>query len=337
MDMKGLTESLWPIRYKPYRDELLTSWLIRLAWGHGLKVQTFCNLVFGAKHQVWNRDVDRLGPVWLLDKLSEATGAHPGAALQTTLRPFEGTIYPKYKESGVLPWIQTLMVYHRKRNAYGMQFCPLCLLDDEEPYFRRSWRIAFNTVCTHHKVMLHDRCPHCAAPVMYHRIEMGRSGIPDAGAMGNCHACGYRLANSTSLPMRVYDPHAAKFHERLCGAVTERNGQGIGLDELQVMHQLVRLMLSRYQSINLREYVCARLGEHDLLAGHGRISFESMPLGERHHLMQLVAWVMVSLEDRLIAAWRAGKFRYNHMEKDFDNAPQWYRDVTKKCRNWRER
>lgn len=48
--MKGLTESLWPIRYKPYRDELLTSWLIRLAWGHGLKVQTFCNLVFGAKH-----------------------------------------------------------------------------------------------------------------------------------------------------------------------------------------------------------------------------------------------------------------------------------------------
>lgn len=73
--MRGLTESLWPIRYKPLPDELLSSWLVRLAHGHGLKVQTFCNLIFGNKLQVWNRDIDRLAPEWLIAELSSKTGA----------------------------------------------------------------------------------------------------------------------------------------------------------------------------------------------------------------------------------------------------------------------
>jgi len=31
---RGLTAPLWPIRYKPLPDELLSSWLVRLAHGH---------------------------------------------------------------------------------------------------------------------------------------------------------------------------------------------------------------------------------------------------------------------------------------------------------------
>jgi len=50
---RGVRTALWPIRYKPLPDELLSSWLVRLAHGHGLKVQTFCNLIFGNRRQVW--------------------------------------------------------------------------------------------------------------------------------------------------------------------------------------------------------------------------------------------------------------------------------------------
>ena len=71
--IRGLTSPLWPIHYKPLPDELLSSWLVRLAHGHGLKVQTFCNLIFGNSQQVWNRDIDRLAPTWLLDQLSYRT------------------------------------------------------------------------------------------------------------------------------------------------------------------------------------------------------------------------------------------------------------------------
>ncbi|WP_369124446.1 TniQ family protein, partial [Undibacterium sp. CCC2.1] len=64
-------------------------------------------------------------------------------------------------------------MYHRKRNAYGLQFCPTCLAEDSVPYFRRRWRVAFYTVCNEHKTMLLDRCPKCGSSVAAHRLDIG--------------------------------------------------------------------------------------------------------------------------------------------------------------------
>ncbi len=143
--MRGLTSPLWPIRYKPHPDELLASWLVRLARGHGLRVQTFCNLIFGNRLQVWNRDIDRLGPDWIVDSLSEHTATPIDVARGTTLRSYEGWLYPAFKVSGSLQWITSLQVFHRTRQGFGMQYCPQCLFEDADPYFRKAWRVAFIT------------------------------------------------------------------------------------------------------------------------------------------------------------------------------------------------
>ena len=148
--MQGLTTSLWPIHYKPLPDELLSCWLVRLAHGHGMKVQTFCNILFGNRLQVWNRDIDRLAPPWLVDELSRRTGTPLSASYATTLRAYEGQLFTKSKDSGALAWIQTLKMYHRKREGFGLQFCGACLADRPMPYFRKAWRVAFNTICTKH-------------------------------------------------------------------------------------------------------------------------------------------------------------------------------------------
>lgn len=111
-------DHLWPIRYKPLPDELLSSWLVRLAHGHGLKVQTFCNAIFGERLQVWNRDIDRLAPSWLLNELSLRTGTHYSAAASTTLRNYEGLLYRKFRTAGLLHWILVLQMYHRKRLGF---------------------------------------------------------------------------------------------------------------------------------------------------------------------------------------------------------------------------
>jgi len=161
--MNGLTSPLWPIRYRPLPDELLSSWLVRLAHGHGLKVQTLCNLIFGDQRQVWNRDIDRLAPMWLITELCRQTDTPFDVAWATTLRTYEGWLYPKYRSSGMLHWILMLNMYHRKRQGYGMQFCPHCLASDPVPYLRKSWRVAFNTVCAQHGNLLADRCPACGA------------------------------------------------------------------------------------------------------------------------------------------------------------------------------
>ena len=68
-----------------------------------------------------------------------------------------------------------------------------------------------------------------------------------------------------------------------------------------------------------------------------RIAFETRTLFERHHLIQLVAWLMAELEPRLRVAWRAKAVRYNHLGKDFEDAPEWYLKVVEGFANWRHR
>jgi hypothetical protein len=107
-----LSGKLWPVHPHPYPDELLSSWLVRIAHANGEKVQTFCHHEFGIKHQVWNRDIDRLAPEWLLAALSEKTATPMERVYQTTLRRYEGVLFDHYVPSGVEKWITPLRIYH---------------------------------------------------------------------------------------------------------------------------------------------------------------------------------------------------------------------------------
>ena len=324
---------LWPIRYKPLPDELLSCWLIRLAHGHGLKVQTFTNLLFGNRRQVWNRDVDRLGPSWLIDELSRRTGTPLNMAEGTCLRVLEGSLFPQFKLSGALPWVLTIGMYHRKRAAYGQQFCPLCLEEDGVPYYRRSWRLAFMTTCPVHEVMLHDRCPQCASPLSFHRAEMGRGGVDDAIEVSMCHECGTDLRQAQAMQVHCYLP---EIRDWLIG-LARAGPHATDADDWAVMHHLSRLLISQIPNLYLYPYLCQRLGAPELPTPNERISISSCELELRHHLMQLIGFLMLDLSGELDAAWRARAIRYNHMLKDFINAPVSYERMVSRFGNWRRR
>lgn len=337
--MKGVTSPLWPIHYKPLPDELLSCWLVRLAHGHGLKAQTFCNLIFGNRHQVWNRDIDRLAPAWLLAELSYRTGTSPEATLNTTLRAYEGLLYRKFKLSGALQWILALKMYHRKWEGHGLQFCPACLAKDTIPYFRKRWRVAFNTVCTRHGTMLLDRCPDCGMAVAIHRLDMARPDALDIGAMAYCHACSFDLRDAPRVEPISYDRQSSALlieASRMLDA-TDTSGSDWDLGRYAVMHQLCRLMTARYKHVKLREFVLDQVGFHDIPLTEGHVSFEMRTLEERHHLIQMTAWLLVALESRLTAAWRFGAVRYNMLLKDFFDPPDWYNLIVGEFSSWRKR
>jgi hypothetical protein len=337
--MRGLTSPLWPIRYKPLPDELLSCWLVRLAHGHGLKVQTFCNLIFGNRYQVWNRDIDRLAPTWLVDELCRRTGTSPEMAWNTTLRTYEGLLYSKFRMSGALHWILTLKMYHRKREGFGLQFCPTCLADDAIPYFRKSWRVAFNTVCTRHGTMLLDRCPTCDVAAVPHRLDMAKPDAMEIAPLSYCHSCGFDLRNAPTLEPISYDVQASALLIEAMRALDAEHRQDSEWDlgRYAVMHQLCRLMTAPYKHVSLREFVLDQVGAQDIHLTEGHISFEMRSIEERHFLMQLTAWLLVDLERRLSAAWRSRAVRYNLLLKDFTEPPTWYERVVEKLSDWRSR
>ena len=163
---------IWPIHPQPLEDEVLSSWMIRLAHANGFKAHDFYALYFGKDKQIWNRDIDHLAPDWLINGLSYYTGVSVERIYHMTLRSYEGIVFEKFNEKGISKGLLPLGIYHRLHKAYGQQFCPMCLLEDKIPYMRKLWRVAYVTSCKKHKIFLHDRCDNCKKPIMSHRIDM---------------------------------------------------------------------------------------------------------------------------------------------------------------------
>ncbi|MBV8035533.1 TniQ family protein [Roseateles sp.] len=318
------SEPLWPVRYKPCEDELLSSWLTRLAHGMGLKVQTLCNLEFGSRRQVWNRDIDRLAPPWLLETLCRRTGTSREAAEQTTLRAYEGTFYRKYRASGTLPWMLALQMYHRRWTGYGLQFCPACLADGDACYYRRSWRVALHTVCLKHQCLLLDRCPTCQASLAFVRTELGRHEIDELPGLYCCHSCGCDLRQSCAPPPPCLDEEAASWLTALWMELGRPECKLTSVDNAEVLHVICTLLTRQRPALRLRGYLGDALGAEPALGGGGRVPIEIRPAVERHQLLQMAAWVMVDMPGRLRQALDAHALRYNHLVRDFRQLPGSY-------------
>ena len=321
--------ALWPIRYKPLPDELLSSWLVRLAHGHGLKVQTFCNLIFGNRRQVWNRDIDRLAPSWLVETLAQRTGTSIEVARRTTLQVFEGTLYPRFHASGTLQWIQTMQMYHRQREGLGQQYCPTCLATDAVPYFRKTWRVSLKTFCLLHGCCLLDRCHACGASVAFHRVDVTK-GVLDDVSLSKCFQCGESLGSGPHNFPLVWDQDAYDAIVKLISALDEATlGQETQLAPctLAVLRHLTSMLLGRRRNQHLLTYLSNHFGVKDLsVTSSKRVVIESQDVHIRHAVVAWSAWLLCSARERFGAVIKDRAVRYNHFFRDFQDPPQWYKD-----------
>lgn len=185
----------WPMRRKPLQDELLSSWLLRNVRAHSGWPHSFCRAVWGGL-QIWTRDIDRSAPELVLSTLAAKTQTSYDAAVQTLLRPQMRDILGAEPIQGVAPWVLPVGVFHRTRRRHGLQYCPECLATDKDPYFRRSWRMAYRFICPEHHCRLLDDCC-CGATVVAHKSPRL--------ILSSCHACHGTLKGKSAraLPREI--------------------------------------------------------------------------------------------------------------------------------------
>lgn len=181
---------LWPIHPVPLPDELLSSWMLRLAWANGFKVHTFYAEQLGRHRQIWTRDIDHQAPDWLLEHLVNKSGVHRAQVEQTTLRSFESIVFEKLNPNGCTRFLLPISIYHRSRRRAGQQYCPQCLAEDQVPYLRRHWRLSLSMVCVKHRLILEEQCPECHQPIAPHRADMRSRGMsPVSLSLRRCGHC----------------------------------------------------------------------------------------------------------------------------------------------------
>lgn len=325
----GLSGTLWPIHLKPQADELLSSWLVRLSHAHGYKVQSMCALLFGQNSSIWNRDIDRLAPKEIGAILERITGATAAQFETSTLRAYEGVLFERHRTCGINRWIIPLGIFHRSRRRPGIMFCPQCLSEDCEPYFRKSWRLAFSTVCIAHKCYLLDTCPQCESPIAPHRSDMqGRQIFPHAALNVHCWNCGFDLRKSN--PLHVQNDSLVQLQISLYAALEKGYANWAGNPS---MHSIVffdglRALISGLTS---QQSLC-RISKHFKpsalnFGGWPSAGLEMAPLTLRRELFQFLAQTVEDWPLNFINLIRTCNLRYSDLVGEKRDNPFWYENV----------
>lgn len=322
MKILKYTGQYLPIHLKPLPGELLSSWITRLSRAHGMLLHTFTAIIFNGK-SLWNRDIDNSVDDSILAILCQKTGVSFRRAFKTTLKSFEGKIFECHHSKRTTPWIMSVDVYHRLRLKFGLQFCPKCL-SEQEPYFRRKWRLAFVTLCEKHKKLLLDRCPYCMKPVNFHRLNLRD------GPISLCFSCRKNLAHTEKFQgdADIQDIAVQKELKKIMhrGWVQITNRPIYSHLYFAVYHQLCRLVVhafSKNKWLELKHFT-GKAQDNDFWSYK---YFEDMPIFKRNMIISIVNWMLEAWPNRFIRFCSDNKVYRSLLNKDFEIAPFWYISV----------
>ena len=154
---------------QPLEDELLSSWLTRVAIEHRRQLPIFLTLFVKKEgNQVSRRDLDFIFDEKFLENLASKSNLKIENIFQMSLRSEEGYLFSC--NDCLYPPLQIRKLTD-KRTHNGLMYCPKCLAEDKIPYFRKKWRYQFYNACPKHKVFLTDRCWRCYEKINFAKIK----------------------------------------------------------------------------------------------------------------------------------------------------------------------
>ncbi|MBI4990291.1 MAG: TniQ family protein [Rhodocyclales bacterium] len=322
----GLTGRRLLVHPHPLPDELLTHWFMRLAHANGLKAQSLADYAFGHPSSFWARDQDRQPSPGVVERLAELTGFDPEEIQNLTLVGPNGIHRPDVTVSGFVAWVLPLGIYHRTRRRFGTQFCPLCLFEDAEPYFRRRWRLALATMCDWHGTMLHDRCPTCEAPVIWFRNELGHRRELAIGQSAKCWQCGFDLRRAPAIGPPAIDGQSimalrslVAFYDFGWWFVGDRSLPYAHL-YFDVLRHLVAWLPDR-RGRGLLARMAMRVGwptEYPPAK-----AFEIRPILERHRLLAIAVWLLQEWPKRFVEVAKEVGLSQAHILRGV-HLPHWF-------------
>ncbi len=324
---------LLPARMNPQPDELLSSWLVRLAMAHGMKLHPFCVEIFGRNVAIWNRDIDKSADRSVITAVAARTNTSFERVFGTTLADYAGKINETHNSQGNSAWIMPLRIYHRLRRRNGLQFCPYCLREDVEPYYRREWRLSLITVCEKHNIVLLDRCPGCFDPAVFHRQEMGNRNQPVAYSMKSCPSCDTDWSSNKSLAAcAAADEQSAKFQKSLkeaattCRAKVPNFGIVHSILFFKGLKQILRILSVCNRSVDFRSEIIRQSGI-EIEVNVKERNFDLLPVERRHRVLQAANWLIERWSKEFVEIAKTMKTWSSVLMPQNGDVPFWYRSV----------
>jgi hypothetical protein len=153
-------------------SESITSWYVRLARANAASLHELGSRIQGkTAHSATTLDLDVLSNRSFALALARAT--HTPAEV-VELASLTNWTWLLSAEAPGRRWILApSKMPGRHRQGRWTQACLACLAEDDAPFFRLYWRMAFVTECPVHHCALLDACPSCQGPLDFPRMDRG--------------------------------------------------------------------------------------------------------------------------------------------------------------------
>jgi hypothetical protein len=162
----GEQSNLLPEFSKPYADELLSSWLTRLSFDHGLNRSALIKLMgitCGQRSYDWS--IDRLSCSKMFNQMAGYVNCTAKEIRNATVWCYENKLFSSYENKafpGIWAAKRVMQGIRKESNKANMLYCPSCLAKPGNPvYYKKQWRLAVSFVCVECNCYLRECCPHC--------------------------------------------------------------------------------------------------------------------------------------------------------------------------------
>lgn len=311
----------WVNPPQPYEDELLSSWVTRVALSYYITpAELFSKHLI--KYQAYKRDLDiaKLDDgFW--DRLSHLSQLSVPALKDMQILDLEGKLQEKIHTNQRNRWIiaSSGNLYPKKRKSNALRFCPLCL--KEKGCYSKNSKLLFVNVCTQHQVYMKDACPKCNSLILPIRIEPPKKAH-------ECFRCGHDLSKTTTTCASTLELEAVKFSKNVLSKdiFLNQKVKRAAIDYFTVMHLLVKNLHKLYPKDILFEQFKFNHNKKDTLSPY---LFSQSPA----YLSQLIAIAYTLLikewDGKLLEFLKRHKLMYasqllNKRENVYFMIPDWF-------------
>lgn len=326
---------LLPMHPQPFEDELLSSWVTRIALENGLYTHALYKSCLGLDSSIFIRDIDKLFVPSLIDSLEEKTGLTSEKIKKLMLTDFEGRITEKVITNSSSRWILPLGIYHRTRKNKGVVYCPQCLAESPIKYYKRIWRLSFVVMCEKHYCLLRDCCPHCGNSIDYQRIGIGKTKFETpSNDLGLCGSCTLPLwTNCSSVIPSEYTDLTGAYLSFLKAFTLNQPclpllKQPMELQEFNGLWVLISSILrKRYFNSGVRANIFQFTGIDIHPSTGAHVSFDQRSIKERCKILFAIFWILDKWPDRLLQLANDTLYSQSTFQDLSEPPPYWLNTV----------
>lgn len=321
------------IRFLPEPDELLSSWLFRLAWRNAEKIHTFRTRFWHKTGAPWSRNINLPIDTQFFQNIANLAQTNCEQLYPHTLLSLEGILFDKVKKSGKVDGILASRhyAYGNNRAHHSLQYCPECIQEQTIVHFKRTSMITYLVGCPRHRSVYRDTCYQCGHPVRIHLSDSGQKYLPRINPVSFCHYCGSPWTHAPRQELPELTDEFWVLQEKSKEALHTNwlqlsdGNQLYALSFFNGLRHIIRYIMNDTYTASLREIIAKELGLLPLgFAQNGyQGRMDSLSIGDRITMMRYVSWLLAEWPLRFNWALRKSGISYSYLCTYRDDLPYW--------------